>query len=432
MDYGNSGGLWGEGVRMSAEGQQQYDRYEMVVLGAGYAGLMTALRLRPQRMRVLVINPTGQFVERVRLQESIVAPVAVRIPSIRTLLAGTGIDFMRATAVSMDADSRIVRVDTDFGQREIAFEQAVYATGSNTNVDDIPGVAENAYRLETKDGPRSPAALRACLAAASGKAVKVIAVGGAETSVEVAGEIKNCWPDAAVTMISRSRCGEFKGDGVEAAVRRQLENLGVTMIDRETITEVRPNEVLTEHGRCVPYDICIWSGGLRASPLARQAGIATDSADRILVDPNLRSISHPHILAVGDAAHPIAPTGAPYRLSAFAALASGAYAADLIAAQRNSREVLPFSFSTLGQGVAIGRGGVGFFSYPNDKQSLFIVTGPLARHIRNFFVWLVSYVLKLERRQPGFFWWPGRGRVSWEQAKIAMRDVPPPVKDRAA
>jgi len=49
MDYGNSGGLWGEGVRMSAEGQQQYDRYEMVVLGAGYAGLMTALRLRPQR-----------------------------------------------------------------------------------------------------------------------------------------------------------------------------------------------------------------------------------------------------------------------------------------------------------------------------------------------------------------------------------------------
>jgi NADH:ubiquinone reductase (H+-translocating) len=417
---------------MSAEQQQQYDRYEVVVLGAGYAGLMTALRLRPERLRVLVINGSNQFVERVRLQESIVAPVAPRIASIRTLLAGTGIDFMRGTVVFMDANSKIVSVDTDSGKREIGFEQAVYATGSNTNLDDIPGIAEHAYRLETKDGPRSPAALRAFLKAASGRAVKVIAVGGAETSVEVAGEIKTCWPDAAVTMISRSRCGEFKGDAVEAAVRRQLEDLGVTMIDRETITEVRLKEILTDHGRSLPYDICIWSGGLRGAPLARQAGIATDSAHRIIVDPNLRSISHPHILAVGDAAHPIAPTGAPYRLSAFAALASGAYAADLIAAQRNSREVLPFSFSTLGQGVAIGRGGVGFFSYPNDQQSFFIVRGPLARQIRNLFVWLVSYALKLERRHPGFFWWPGRARVSREQAETAMRDVAPPVKHRAA
>lgn len=30
------------------------------------------------------------------------------------------------------------------------------------------------------------------------------------------------------------------------------------MIDRETITEVRQNEVLTDHGRSLPYDICIW------------------------------------------------------------------------------------------------------------------------------------------------------------------------------
>src|SRR5215831_2823330 len=46
--------------------------------------------------------------------------------------------------------------------------------------------------------------------------------------------------------------------------------------------------------------------------------------------------------------------------------------------------------------LAIGRGGVGFFSYPDDKQSLFIVKGRAARHIRNFFVWLIASALKLE------------------------------------
>src|SRR5262249_44164432 len=141
------------------------------------------------------------------------------------------------------------------------------------------------------------------------------------------------------------------------------------------------------------------------------------------VDANLRSISHPHVLAVGDAAHPIAPTGAPYRLSAFAALVSGAYAADVIVAERRGRPMRPFSFSTFGQGGAIGHDGVGFLTYPDDRQRLFILTGGTARRVRDFFVWLVSYVLKLERRFPGFFFWPGRRRVSWHQANDAIKQT---------
>ena len=92
-------------------------------------------------------------------------------------------------------------------------------------------------------------------------------------------------------------------------------------------------------------------------------------------------------------------------------------------AQRTERRLQPFSFSTFGQGVAIGRSGVGFFSYPDDRQSLFILKGGTARHVRNFFVWLVTYVLKVERTFPGFFFWPGRRRVSWHQANDAIQKV---------
>jgi NADH dehydrogenase FAD-containing subunit len=256
------------------------------------------------------------------------------------------------------------------------------------------------------------------------QSLRIVVVGGAETGVEVAGEIKSAWPRSAVTMISRSRCGDFRGPRVERAIRTALTVLEVSLVDHETVKEVCASEIITASGRSIPFDVCVWSGGLRSSAIAHDAGIATDQKGRVWVDPNLRSASHPDIFAVGDAAHPVAPTGAPYRLSAFAALVSGAYAADAIVAQLRNKPLRPFSFSTFGQGIAIGRGGVGFLSYPDDRQRLFIVTGQSARHIRNFFVWLVSYVLKIERKIPGFFFWLGRRRVSWQEANEAMRKIP--------
>ena len=395
--------------------------FDVVILGSGYAGLMAALRLArgKQARRIALINASDQFLERVRLQESIVTEVKPRIPSISEFLAGTNIEFFCASVVSLDANRRRVRIASD---REIVFDEAIYALGSRVDAESVPGVAEHAYRLEAAEGPRSPSALRARLRENGDRRIRVVTVGGAETAVEVAGEIKTAWPNVEMTMISRLRCGDFKGNRVEAAIRAELARLGVNMIDGETVTEVGPAEIVTG-GQSFPFDICVWSGGLRSPSIARDAGIATDPRGRIWVDPNLRSVSHAHIIAVGDAAHPIAPTGAPYRMSAFAAISTGAYAADMILAGAAKRQLDPFSFSTFGQGIAIGRGGVGFPSYPDDQQRWFILTGGTARKVRNFFVWFISYALKLERKMPGFFFWPGRRRVSWHEANEALQRV---------
>jgi NADH dehydrogenase FAD-containing subunit len=383
---------------------------------------MAALRMarRKWRLRVALVSARDQFLERVRLQEGIVAAVPRRIPSIAAFLADTPIDFIRGTVVALDADRSLVRIAADDGERELSFHHAVYALGSDIDVDDIPGASEHAYRLAAEDGMRSGEAFRLKLSQNGNRPLRVVVVGGAETGVEAAGEIKTAWPAMDVTLVTRGRCGEFRGPRVAKAIRAEIVKLGVKLVDGKTIAEVRPTEVIDANGRSIACDLCVWSGGLRSPPVARNAGLATDQRGRIMVDAHLRSITHPQILAVGDAARPIAPTGAPYRQSAFAALISGAYAADVIAAQKRGRRLPPFSFSTFGQGIAIGRGGVGFFSYPDDKQRWFVVKGRTARHIRNFFVWLVCYVLKVERRFPGFFFWLGSRRVSWRQANDAI------------
>lgn len=398
--------------------------YDVVILGAGYAGLIAALRLgrRKWGLRIALINPRDQFLERVRLQESIVAPVTPRIPSISAFLAGMTVEFIRGDVTSLDANRRRIRMSFDAHEREIAFDRAIYALGSNIDVSNVSGVAEHAYRLEPGDGLRSADALRLRLQQHSDRRMRVLAVGGGATAIEAAGEIKTAWPDAEVTMISLSRCGDFKGPHVEKAVRTELARLGINLIDGESVSEVRSTEAITATGRSILCDICIWAGGMRSSPIAHSAGMAVDAKGRIWVDPNLRSISHPHILAVGDAAHPIAPTGAPYRLSALAAGASGAYAADVILTQSAKRPLPePFSFSTLAQAIAVGRFGVIFPLDADDKQVLFILKGRTARFLRDFFLLLVIYGFKLERRFPGSFVLTGRRRVSRVQANEAMQ-----------
>ena len=80
---------------------------------------------------------------------------------------------------------------------------------------------------------------------------------------------------------------------------------------------------------------------------------------------------------------------------------------------------------------AIGRSGVGFFTFPNDGRAYFILRGPVALRVRNLFVWFLVFFLRLERKYPGLaLFWIGRRRVSWQAANEAMRSLPD-VGDRA-
>jgi NADH dehydrogenase FAD-containing subunit len=96
---------------------------------------------------------------------------------------------------------------------------------------------------------------------------------------------------------------------------------------------VEPERLVLDDGGEVPAALTVWCGGFAVPPLARDAGIAVDDQGAVLTDTALRSVSHPAVLAVGDAGHAPGPDGDRYSMSCQFAFPSAAHAADLLRAE---------------------------------------------------------------------------------------------------
>ncbi|HEX2622777.1 MAG TPA: FAD-dependent oxidoreductase, partial [Phototrophicaceae bacterium] len=184
-----------------------------------------------------------------------------------------------------------------------------------------------------------------------------------------------------------------------------------TIIEHTTVTAIQSNEIVIRGGDNLPFDICIWAGGFKALPLAQQSGLIVNERRQILVDPWLRSISHPNIYAVGDSAAPVHPVGAPFRMSVFVAMVTGAHAADNLTCMLHGKAQQTFGFSFYGQAIALGRhNAIGFLTFPDDKPIGPLYTGRAGYYMRAFFVWFLHFSLTLEKHFPGSYSWGGKRR----------------------
>lgn len=88
---------------------------QVVVLGAGYAGLMAAIRLagktKKRPVKVTLVNAGDHFVERPRLHETATGN-APRQKRLAGLIAGTGIEFRQGYVTAFDPDRQEVTVET--------------------------------------------------------------------------------------------------------------------------------------------------------------------------------------------------------------------------------------------------------------------------------------------------------------------------------
>ncbi|WP_433461755.1 NAD(P)/FAD-dependent oxidoreductase [Spirillospora sp. CA-128828] len=339
------------------------NEHQIVILGAGYSGMMCAIRLahrtRRRSVRITLVNPSARFTERLRLHQ-VAAGQELADLQIPDLLHGTGVVFKRGRATSIDPAGRTVTLD----ETEILhYDRLVYALGSSTDTSIVPGADDHAFTL---NGPAEARRFAARLDELTDAQGAVTVCGGGLTGIEAAAEIAEGRPGLAVTLISRDVPGTMMGEKARAYLHRALERIGVQLVVGAGAAKVLPGRIELEDGRVVPSDACLWTAGVKVPTLAADAGIDTDDRGLITVDGTLRSVSHPEVHAIGDTAA-IGQAWGQIHGTCQSGMPTGAYTADAIARLLQGKKVKPFRFGYFHQPVSIGRrDGVVQFTHADD------------------------------------------------------------------
>ncbi|MFB8033855.1 NAD(P)/FAD-dependent oxidoreductase [Streptomyces sp. NPDC056004] len=336
---------------------------KIVVLGAGYAGLSTATRAG-RSGQVTLIAPEERFLHRIRQHET-AAGHAEHRPALTNLIRGRGVQHVRARATGLDLTARTVHLDS--GQA-VPYDTLVYALGSRTAWRGVTGAAEHAYPVERA------AELGERLRTAEPTST-VAVVGGGATGIELATELAEAHPRLRIRIISTGLVGSWFSAKGRAHVLRVLDRLGVEVHEQTTVTGVDPDGLSTGHGR-VPADLVVWAAAMEPHPLAAEAGLTVTAGGRAVVDDHLRSVSHPEVYVVGDAAEVTVPGTGTLRMGCATAQPMGTYVGRLLAGRTDQ----PFAFRYLVQCVSLGRrDGLLQLIHGDDSMRPIIFTGLVGR-----------------------------------------------------
>ncbi|MFF7988266.1 NAD(P)/FAD-dependent oxidoreductase [Kitasatospora xanthocidica] len=339
------------------------NRKRIVVLGAGYAGL-TAAKGAGRHHHVTLVAPEERLLHRIRQHEA-AAGRGRDWPAIGELARGRSIEHRRARAVELDLAGHKVLLDDGTA---LGYGTLVYALGSRTAWHDVPGAVEHAHPVERA------AEVRRLIGEADRPGTLAV-VGGGATGIELATELAEAHPGWRVRIVAAGRVGGSYSPKGRAHILRVLDRLGATVHEDATVTEVTPEGPRTTAGP-IEADLTVWAASMEPHPLAAEAGLAVDERGRALVDDHLRSVSHPDVHVVGDAAAVTVPGIGTLRMGCATALPQGQYVGRLL----DGRTAKPFSFRYVVQCLSLGRrDGLLQLVHPDDAMRPTVLTGTAGR-----------------------------------------------------
>ncbi|MFF9277043.1 NAD(P)/FAD-dependent oxidoreductase [Streptomyces griseosporeus] len=348
--------------------------HHVVILGAGYAGMAAAVQLaarvkQREDVRVTLVNAQERFTERMRLHMTATGQRLAEL-SIPQLLEGTGARFVRGWVTAVDPDTKTVRIDDD---RVLSYDTLVYGLGGVADTAAVPGAEDHAYTLSSAQDAELLADRLARLTDGT-----VVVAGSGLTGVESAAEIAERHPRLNVVLLGRREPGAAMSAKAGKHVRAALDRLGVRVRAGVEVVKVLPDAVELAGGEILAADVVLWTSGTRTSPLAAAAGLAVDGRGRIVTDPALRSVSHPEVYAIGDAAAIRQGYGVMHG-TCQGGMPTGVHAALSIHRALDGKQPKPFRFGYYHTPVSLGRGdAVVQFTRPDDSPRRICLTGRLA------------------------------------------------------
>jgi NADH:ubiquinone reductase (H+-translocating) len=352
----------------------------VVIVGAGFAGLNAAKRLRNVAgLTVTVLDRENHHLFQPLLYQVAMAalsPADIAVP-IRSLLANSrNIRVLKADVQRVDVAAR--KVIADCG--EFSYDYLMLACGAQhayfgheeweicaPGLKTLPQATEIRRRvLEAFE-----AAERDTNVEARRRHLTFVVVGGGPTGVELAGAIGEMSRytlardfrsiDPRQTRVILIEAGprilpSFESK-LAARAMRDLESLGVQVWTNARVTDVVADGV-TVGSEKVTASTVLWAAGVCASDVGRTLGAKTDTVGRVIVGPDVTIEGHPEVFVLGDLAHSAGEDGKPLPGVALVAMQQGIYAADTIKREVSGKSKgarPPFRYVDLGQMATIGR-----------------------------------------------------------------------------
>ncbi|SMF35739.1 NADH dehydrogenase FAD-containing subunit [Cellulosimicrobium cellulans J34] len=372
-------------------------QHRIVVLGGGYTGTVAAgrlaKRLRREDVSITLVNPEPDFVERVRLHQLAAGQDLAPRP-FAEIFAGTGVELRLGRVTHVDVDTKTVTTTAPDGTGSdvVEYDTLVYALRSGWDVDGVPGVAEHAHDVSSRPGALR---LRERLAALE-PGSRVVVVGGGLAGLETMTEVAEAHPGLDVALVARGGLGDWLSEKGRAHLRTVVDRLGITVHEHASVAAVGPDGVTTAGGTVLPADVTVWTAGFAVHPLARATALETTDRGQIVVDATMRSVSHPDVYAVGDAASAMGPGGKPLRMSCASGTPTAWQAADAVAARLSGGEVPRVGIRYVQQCISLGRSdGLIQFVTADDRSKDRALSGRVAvlykELITRSAVWAVAH-----------------------------------------
>jgi NADH dehydrogenase len=361
-----------------------HGRTKIVILGAGFGGVYTAMHLEKllahaPEVDITLVNRENFFLFTPMLHEVAASDLDIThiVNPIRKLLHRA--NFFEGDVEYIDLPNKCIGVSHGYEphMHELPYDHLVLALGSITNFFNLPGLEEHALTMKSLGDAiyirnrliaNLEEACSECAVQGRAPLLTVVVAGGGFAGVEtIAGindflrESVRFYPNLSEEMLGIVLVHPGAvilpelGPKLGAYAQKKLLQRGVDIRTNTRVTGVTEHEVTLSDGSTIPSSTVVWTAGTSPNPLLTALPCAKERG-RVVVNEYMEVPEWPGVWALGDCALvPDPKTGTPYPPTAQHALRQGKVLARNITATMRGGQKKPFIFSTLGQLAAIGK-----------------------------------------------------------------------------
>ncbi len=283
---------------------------KVIVLGCGFGGVEVAselselseLRKRSKELDIFMVD-RGTRLEYYAAHPEIlsekVTPEEIS-GDLNKFASRINVEFINKAVVNIDFEAKKVKTEDEGG--EIPYDFLIISIGAEQTFFGIPGAEELSHSVNSLKGAIETK--KALDRLDYSKKISIAVIGAGLTGVEVAGELVDYFRDRAsakiylVEMMPRI-LPAFPTENIATYVSKFLSDRSVEILTGTAVQEVSEQELTFKDGSKLPYDIIIWTAGIKPNGLLEKLDIPKVKG-WLKVDPYLRVEGMKNVFAVGD------------------------------------------------------------------------------------------------------------------------------------